>query len=373
MIGGGGGSYERVPRLQFICKRRSSSGNHGSGVAYGLVNSAELTARALRAHFEWEVDVAVVVDNNSIDREVTRFRPEWVLIEALWVVPEKFKVLMRLHPNVKWVIRNHSEIPFLSNEGKAFRWLYEYQELAFDHPEQIFISSNSKRASRDLEVADLVSEDLLNVYVPPEISRIGKLSSIDGALHIGCFGSVRPMKNHVLQALAAIDFASCMGLPLVFHVNGERHEQFGENNLKNLEEIFQRVPGVRLVKHPWLPHAEFLQLVGSMDLGMQVSLTESFNIVTADFVTMGVPIVVSPAIRWMPCFAQADPNLRESMVRVLRRLDRFPRISTFFEQQALAQYNRVALRTWKRFVHETAVATPACACLHPNGCSAEHC
>lgn len=368
-VGGGSTRCHGKPRLQFICKRRSSSGNHGHGVAYGLVNSAELTARALREHFGWEVDVAVVVDNNSIDREVTRFRPEWVFIEALWVVPEKFKVLMRLHPRVKWVIRNHSEIPFLSNEGKAFHWLYEYQELALYHPEQIFISSNSSRASEDLEVADILSENLPNVYAAPPIAQAGKLSETDGALHIGCFGSVRPMKNHVLQALAAIDFASRMGQPLVFHVNGERHEQFGENNLKNLEEIFRRVPNARLEKHPWLSHSDFLHLVSSMDLGMQVSLTESFNIVTADFVTMGVPIVVSPVIRWMPAFTQADPNRRESMVHILNRLDLLGRFGVYFQQQALAHYNRHALRDWKHFIHETEGMAPACACLHPNGCS----
>jgi hypothetical protein len=37
-----------------------------------------------------------------------------------------------------------------------------------------------------------------------------------------------------------------------------------------------------------------------MDIGLQLSFTESFNIVSADFVNHGVPIVVSDAIKWLP-------------------------------------------------------------------------
>jgi hypothetical protein len=47
---------------------------------------------------------------------------------------------------------------------------------------------------------------------------------------------------------------------------------------------------------------------------MQVSLSESFNIVTADLVTVGVPTVVSPAIYWMPKSFMADPTNLASIV-----------------------------------------------------------
>ena len=45
-----------------------------------------------------------------------------------------------------------------------------------------------------------------------------------------------------------------------------------------------------------------------MHLGMQVSFSESFNIVTADLVTVGVPTIVSPAIYWMPQQFMANPT-----------------------------------------------------------------
>jgi hypothetical protein len=64
-----------------------------------------------------------VIDNNGIDREVTKYKPTHVIIEALWVIPSKFEILTKLHPNVKWIIRLHSEIPFLANEGIAMEWM----------------------------------------------------------------------------------------------------------------------------------------------------------------------------------------------------------------------------------------------------------
>ena len=45
-----------------------------------------------------------------------------------------------------------------------------------------------------------------------------------------------------------------------------------------------------------------------MDVGMQCSMSESFNIVSADFVKMGVPIVVSNDIEWMPGLLKASPT-----------------------------------------------------------------
>lgn len=48
-----------------------------------------------------ESKVVVVIDNNCIDKEVTAFKPTHAIIEGLWVVPEKFDVLKKLHPTIK--------------------------------------------------------------------------------------------------------------------------------------------------------------------------------------------------------------------------------------------------------------------------------
>jgi hypothetical protein len=53
-----------------------------------------------------------------------------------------------------------------------------------------------------------------------------------------------------------------------------------------------------------------------MDLCMQVSMTETFNVTTADAVAEGVPSVVSPAIEWAPDYWKADPDDLSEIVRI---------------------------------------------------------
>ena len=70
-----------------------------------------------------------------------------MIIEALWVVPSKFEVLQKLHPNVKWIIRLHSEVPFLANEGIAMEWIFDYMKY-----DNVIISVNSKRMEREMNI-----------------------------------------------------------------------------------------------------------------------------------------------------------------------------------------------------------------------------
>jgi len=56
-----------------------------------------------------------------------------------------------------------------------------------------------------------------------------------------------------------------------------------------------------------------------MDLGMQVSLTETFNIVTADFVNNNIPVVTSDEISWVSCLFQANPAESKSILQKMRQ------------------------------------------------------
>ena len=77
----------------------------------------------------FEAKVVVVNDNNDINREVFKYTPTHVFIEALWVVPSKFEVLIPLYPKIQWYVRLHSNTPFISSEGIAIDWLVKYLAL----------------------------------------------------------------------------------------------------------------------------------------------------------------------------------------------------------------------------------------------------
>ena len=273
-----------------------------------------------------------VIDANGIDAIVTRLRPERVVLEALWVTPDKLAELRRLHPAIKWAIRVHSELPFLAQEGCAMEWLLSYKgvDLAF----------NSEQTADDLQ--GLIPTIWLPNYYPLSKPRAEKPVH-RAALQIGCFGAIRPLKNQLIQAVAALQWARKLHRTLQFHMNGERVEQHGSNNLKNIKALL----GDQLVLHPWLPHAEFLELVAEMDVCMQVSLSESFNITSADAINMGVPLVGSKAIPWLTRRAQADAGSVESIVEALERANR---ITVFMNHHALEDYLTLAKKVWLHYV-----------------------
>jgi hypothetical protein len=329
----------------FICKKRIDS----YGVSYGLMNSASFVANALNDN-KIESKVVFVADGNCIDREVYNYNPTHVFIEAIWVTSEKMEVLLKKYPKIKWVIRIHSQFPFLANEGIALDWIWKYDGLSRVY-KNLALSGNNINFNNDIQKLYINSTYLPNIYCPNFKLTDNSDDKIDEYIDIGCFGAVRPMKNHLLQAVAAIHFADKIGKKLRFHINGDRTEQKGDQALRNLESLFNGYKKHQLVKHGWMTHLDFIGVVRKMDIGMQVSFSESFNIVSADFAENYVPIVVSGEIDWLPSWCKAKTTSTESIVRKLYLnyyLDKFFNISSI-SKFFLKRYNKKALNVWLKY------------------------
>jgi hypothetical protein len=305
-----------MARLLFILKKRDITADEKSqaysayGVSSGLKNSASFVVDMLNDS-GIKSYIVEVADNNAIDREVSLHKPTHVIIEAYWVVPEKFDVLQRLYPRVKWIVRNHSEIPFLANEGNAIDWTLKYIEY-----KNVYVAPNSERTYKDTQSivkTKLGKRAADKVIYLPNYYRVAeqktKKYNVKDTINVGCFGAIRPFKNHLVQAMAAIQYAQKHNLKLRFHINVARIENSGNNVLKNLRALFAHLSNdYELIEHGWLDHNQFLDLVDQMDIGLQVSFTESFNIVSADFVSRGVPVIVSREIDWIPRHFWANPT-----------------------------------------------------------------
>lgn len=300
-------------RALFLLKKREDYNTdlanfNNFTVMTGMYNSSTFVSDMLNSN-GIESKVKVLTDNNDIDRAVTEYKPTHVFIEGLWVVPEKFNVLKPLHPEVQWVVRIHSEIPFLAQEGIAIDWIHEYIRNG------IHVSGNSPRINRELTLMlnSAFSTDctvnvpmLTNYYPVP--SYVGLyLKEESDVVNIGCFGAMRPLKNHLIQALAAIEFAEFIGKKLRFHINAGRIEMNGGNSLKNIKALFEKSGIHELVEHDWTSHDKFLELTQEMDICMQVSFTETFNIVTADATVSGIPVLTSKEVQWVRS-PTADPT-----------------------------------------------------------------
>jgi len=348
-----------MSRVLFILKRRPDYNDHESysqnGVSTGLFNSASFVSDMLIKN-GIESKVVVVVDNNCIDREVAQYKPTHVIIEALWVVPEKFAVLRKLHPTVKWIIRFHSETPFIANEGIAMSWLFKYVEQ-----ENVHVSANAPRFLRELQsllrvkgYCDQVIAEKV-VYLPNYYPLTHPKFCITTNKHkdtidIGCFGAIRPLKNQLAQAIASLKFADAKGKKLNFHINTGRVEMKGSPVLHNLIGLFDSVAdqGHTLVMHQWMTHEAFIELVKTMDIGLQVSFSETFNIVAADLISNGVPVVSSKEIPWV-LIGTADPTDAFDICREIRHTWNHPRLNVFANSMGLLYYVEQSQFIWVNY------------------------
>src|SRR4029077_777621 len=106
-----------MSRVLFIAKKADYNYSGGDPLRVtGLKLSASMCVHVLNSA-GIAAQFIIVNDNNDIDREVRAYQPTHVIIEALWLVPTKFEILTKLHPSVQWIIRIHSEVPFMALEG----------------------------------------------------------------------------------------------------------------------------------------------------------------------------------------------------------------------------------------------------------------
>jgi len=313
-----------------------------------LFNSASFVVSFLKKS-GIDAKLASISDSNAIDKVVTEFNPDTVVIEALWVPPYKFVELFKIprHAARRWIVRIHSKAPFLSMEGMATKWIRDYTAIKNGIVE---MAPNTRELTEQLNSCFPLGTFtyLPNIYFPKEIVKPSKPELVN-VLDIGCFGAIRPMKNIYQQAMAAIEFAEMMNKQLRFHVNASRTEQNGNNVLKNLQALFEFSPH-ELVEHGWYNHYQFLQEASKMDICMQVSLSESFNIVTADIVSVDRPIVVSTDIEWMPCILKTIPTSHESIVRKLMLAIKYPKTIAKIQKFYLKKYNKKAEKIWLKTI-----------------------
>lgn len=289
-------------------------------------------------------------DNNKIDAAIALFRPDLVVLEAFWVVPSKLDVLIPKWPNVKWAVRNHSDVPFIANEGIATEWLYGYWSRG------VMVMSNDPVAMNDFQTIawSYGRQEFydLNAYAPNYypldiVPPLGDHHGGDNVFDIGCFGAIRPLKNQLQQAVAAIQFCQQTRRRLRFHINASRIEQVGSPVLRNLRALFSHTYSSQLVEHPWLEHDEFVDLMQEMDFCMCVSFSETFCIVGADAVSAGVPLIGSKEIPWLGEYAIADPTVSNDMVYRLMRAEMLRREWVRAQWHGLQDYNEETQRVWR--------------------------
>jgi len=348
-------------RVLFILKRREDYNpikHSPTGLSTGLFNSASFVDNMLK-DMGIESNMEVAIDNNCIDRLVQKHKPTHVIIEALWVVPSKFAVLCKLHPTVRWIIRLHSEMPFMAGEGMAMDWLGDYATY-----KNIDIGVNAPRMLDEVQTYLKVAKGWTDAqtkqrvfYMPNFYPQDYSTKTLDKSKYwvdVACFGAVRPLKNHMLQAVAALKFAQHVGKQLRFHINVGRIEMKGDPALNNLRGFFQHLSdsGHQMIGHEWRPREGFLDLCKEMDIGLQCNFSETFNIVSADLISQGVPVVGSYEIPWATRWFNARPAESDEIADAMISTYDHPSLNVWLNQRNLTKYTNKTKKIWSKIFKE---------------------
>lgn len=301
-------------------------------VGSGLYNGVNLITRAL-VQRGLDIGVVEISKATQLSDEIERHKPNLVIVQALWLDPDEIEQLKKKFRKVKFACHLHSNIPFLSIEGKAMEYCHRYAKMG------VKIIANSYESF--IAYRSFLPEEMVvwcnNIYSRPE-TKAPKKS--DEHLDVGCFGAIRPMKNILTAAMAAIQYAKDYDRKVNFHFNSSRIEAGGSGTYQNLIQLFLHLEDERVAMQPvdWVAPDQFPEYMSRMHVHLQPSMTETFNVVTADAIMANVPIVVSRAIDWVDESCIVDSNLVTDYVK---------KMNFVMGEKTLLKNNKLLLEKYK--------------------------
>jgi len=316
----------------------------------GLNVAGFTTAKYLR-HRGIDTVVFPVRDNidivTSIDHynETHEKRLTHVVISAPWVSIHDMKSLIENFSDIEFVVLSHSNVGFLQADPYGTELFRRYAELSKTH-KNFKVGGNCIKFAEWFKTA--YKEQCIclpNIY-PVERIR-GKIWKGTTPIKIGAFGAIRPEKNFMTAAAAAVAIQSILEEPVELHMS-TGGDGCQSTTLPAIEQMTDGIKGFTLVRHDWNNWDEFIKLVAQMDLMIQPSFTESFNMVTADGVSVGVPSVVSPVIFWAPDFWKVDSD--DAMEIALKGMDLLNDDHGCAASDALRLNNDISLSFWFEFL-----------------------
>lgn len=141
----------------------------------------------------------------------------------------------------------------------------------------------------------LPTETVWNFPVQSETIPFDRKSLFDSKIHIGVLGTGTAAKNSVTQILAVCNIPNA-----VVHTIKQSGQKITYLSMCTSE----------VVEHDFMPHNEFVMLMGSMDVNLYVSLSECFPMAILESLSAGVPCLTSSTSK----IYAVDPLLEKFLV-----------------------------------------------------------
>lgn len=315
----------------------------GLGVS-ALNNAKVLNTHGINTSIYPIVSIADLKKQIAADSTVTH-----VVISAPWILSGDLQALMFAFPKITFAVNCHSNTAFLQADTRGVKLLREYIDVE-QGGLNFHVAGNSKKFVRWLRAAYQCPVAYLPNMYYLDYSQIPNRPIYNGGiLRVGAFGATRPQKNLMAAAGATLELSQTMKVDTEFYVSAGRTEGGGNTILNSVREMLVGIPGITLKELGWASWPQFRDLVRRMHVLMQVSYTESFNMITADGVAEGVPSVVSDAIEWTPEYWQAYMDKTSDIARVARQLIYDPR-APHDGLVHLEQHNQESFDAWASYV-----------------------
>ncbi len=360
------GNVERIPADTTPCNRHFrialvyKNFGHTPSSHIGLGVTALNSAKYLRAKGIY-TDVWGVTSIGGLQEKIRQARNEppnihpitHIVISAPWLPSADLQDIAINNSSIEFAVVSHSNVGFLAADPRAFKLIREYLDVETQTP-NFHMAGNSDRLAKWISntyndpcwtLPNLYYLDASAVHMRPPFSG--------DTVRIGCFGAQRLLKNILSAGAAALELAGGMRIDLEFFINSKRVEGLPPaSTVTSLREMFSGLRWAKLVEQPWETWPKFRQTARHMDLLMQPSFTESFNVVTADGVAEGVASVTGNAITWVPQSWIAKVDDVSDIAQVGQRLLLNPRAPKD-GLDALTTHNTEGFRCWHDYLHAT--------------------
>ena len=345
---------QHTPRLA-ICYKNFAANRGLSHIGLGV--AAMQNARALRAMGYiveiWPIlsaaDLSAQLEADRAMAKLSHHVPvTHVVISAPWIPTVQLAPIVRQFSSTEFIVVSHSNIGFLQADPTAIEVLRSGSELEQSAP-NFHIGANSDKFATWWMAAYGTRMLLLpNLYPFDRIRH--KPQWHGGTLRIGCFCAIRPYKNVLTAAAAALEVGVRLRVTdLEFWISSGRTEGGGNTITNAIHQMYVNLPRAKVVASGWASWPQFLNTVGSMDIMLQPSYTESFNMVTADGISRGVTSVVGDSINWAPSnwISQTD-SAADIANKAIALLHDPGAIDEGVD--ALTIHNDTGLKHWQRFL-----------------------
>lgn len=243
----------------------------------------------------------------EVERAIEYYQPRLIINRSFCIGSDVVELMLVKHPHIKWLTINHSSQAHLITQNHWIESQNKFIELTTKYPNCYYGTPDERNP-----IGETFNHERIlwipNMVTVPTRDTIPTLTEFKSKVPVVSLVSRRDVvKNIPTQILAAAQVNKTVPLKLLLLTKG------GDDLVTLAKSL-----GLECEYVPWLKQSEYLDLIGKrVDVCLQATFTDTFNYTAMDHLGYGIPVVGSPAVRYLPQEWQAQPDDVNSIAKIL--------------------------------------------------------